>query len=284
MTTRKITALVIMGALIAALSATTAFAADLKTKLTLTLSGGSAVSNPTYDETYTLSVPESLRIANTGWNAMDSMTVKYSGSSTGFDPAKKLVVTATSANSFKLTASGISDTISYFLATGANETSGTTSFTFTAAQITAGTSQTLGVNVGTFDGASNGTYTDEITYTVEVQSTGTTASVSDMLTNGAVTVVSAVVNGTTGTTSVSGTFTYNGSEFTASNVSGAGSATASVVDSGVQFDFRIGSDAYTVVIYPNDKTYVNGASTALTSVTVNGTEVFSTLTLLESKS
>lgn len=281
---KKFSALVIIGALIAALSATTAFAADLKTKLTLTLSGGSAVSNPTYDEAYTLTVPESLRIANTGWNAMDSMTVKYSGSNTGFDPAKKLVVTATSANSFKLVAEGVSSTISYFLATGANGTSGTTSFTFTAAQITAGAEQTLGVNVEDFSSKSNGTYTDEITYTVEVQSTGTTASVSDMLTNGAVTVVSATVNGTTGTTSVSGTFTYNGSEFTASNVSGADSATAFVNDSNVQFDFTIGSNTYTVVIYPNDKTYVNGTSTALTSVTVNGTEVFSTLTLLESKS
>lgn len=170
MTTRKITALVIMGALIAALSATTAFA-DYKTTLTLTLSGGSAVSDPTYDEAYTLTVPESLRIANSGWNAMDSMTVKYSGSSTGFDPAKKLVVTATSTNSFKLTASGISDTISYFLATGQNDTSATTSFTFTAAQITAGAEQTLGVNVEDFSTKSNGTYTDEITYTVEVQST-----------------------------------------------------------------------------------------------------------------
>ena len=278
---KKFSALVIMGALIAALSATTAFAADLKTTLTLTLSGGSAVSNPTYDETYTLTVPESLRIANSGWNAMDSMTVKYSGSSTGFDPAKKLVVTATSTNSFKLTASGISDTISYFLATGQNDTSATTSFTFTAAQITASASQALGVNVEDYSKKANGTYTDEITYTVEVQSTTTTASVSDMLTNGAVTVVSATVNGTT---KVSGTFTYNGSAFTASDVSGADSSTASVVDSGVQFDFTIGSNTYTVVIYPNDKTYVNGTSTALTSVTVNGTEVFSTLTLLESKS
>lgn len=173
MTTRKITALVIMGALIAALSATTAFA-DYKTTLTLTLSGGSAVSNPTYDETYTLTVPESLRITNTGWNAMDSMTVKYSGSNAGFDPAKKLVVTASSTNSFNLVADGVSSTISYFLATGENDTAATTSFTFTAAQITASASQTLGVNVGTFDGASDGTYTDEITYTVAIQDAGTT--------------------------------------------------------------------------------------------------------------
>ncbi len=172
---KKFSALVIIGALIAALSATTAFA-DYKTKLTLTLSGGSAVSNPTYDETYTLTVPESLRITTTGWNAMDSMTVKYSGSNAGFNTAKKLVVTATSANSFKLVADGVSSTISYFLATAQNDTSGKTSFTFTAAQITAGAEQTLGVNVGTFDGASNGTYTDEITYTVAIQDVSTTTT------------------------------------------------------------------------------------------------------------
>lgn len=174
MTTRKITALVIMGALIAALSATTAFA-DYKTTLTLTLKSGSAVSNPTYDETYTLSVPESLRIANTGWNSMGSMTVKYSGSNAGFNTAKKLVVTATSTNSFKLVADGVSSTISYFLTTGENDTE-TTSFTFTAAQITAGASQTLGVNVEDFSTKSNGTYTDEITYTVAIEDAGTTTT------------------------------------------------------------------------------------------------------------
>lgn len=175
MTTRKITALVIMGALIAALSATTAFA-DYKTTLTLTLKGGSAVSNPTYDESYTLTVPDELRIANTGWNAMDSMTVKYSGSNAGFNTAKKLVVTASSTNNFTLKADGVSSTISYFLATGQNDTSATTSFTFTAAQITAGASQDLGVNVGSFEGASDGTYTDEITYTVAIQDASATTT------------------------------------------------------------------------------------------------------------
>lgn len=175
MTTRKITALVIMGALIAALSATTAFAADLKTTLTLTLKGGSAVSNPTYDETYELTVPSSLRIANEGWNALGSMTVKYTGSNTGFDPAKKLVVTAKSTNNFALVADG-GGSISYFLATSENDSAATTSFTFTAAQITAGASQDLGVNVGSFTGASDGTYTDEITYTVAIQDAGTTTT------------------------------------------------------------------------------------------------------------
>lgn len=280
MTTRKITALVIMGALIAALSATTAFA-DYKTTLTLTLSGGSAVSNPTYDETYTLTVPESLRIANTGWNAMDSMTVKYSGSNTGFNTAKKLVVTASSANSFKLVADGVSSTISYFLATDSAATSGTTEFTFTAAQITAGTSQTLGVKVGSFEGASDGTYTDEITYTVAIQDAGTTASVSDMLTNGAVTVVSATVNDTT---KVSGTFTYNGSAFTASNVSGADSAVATIDDNDantVYFDFIIGDTKYTVTIDTSNKTYASISTIALTSITVNGTEVFGTLSAID---
>ncbi len=282
---KKFSALVIMGALIAALSATTAFAADVKsTKLTLTLKGGAAVANPTYDETYELTVPSSLRIANEGWNALGSIAVKYSGSNTGFDPAKKLVVTAGSTNSFKLVAEGGSGSISYFLATGQNDTSATTSFTFTAAQITAGASQDLGVNVGSFTGASDGTYTDEITYTVAIQDAGTTASVSDMLTNGAVTVVSATVNGTTATTKVSGTFTYNGSAFTASNVSGADSAVATIDDNDantVYFDFIIGDTKYTVTIDTSNKTYASISTIALTSITVKGTEVFGTLSAID---
>lgn len=279
MSIRKLTSILITALILFGVSS--AFGEDYKTKLTLTLKSGSAIANPTYDVSYTLTVPESLTISNTGWNAIGSMTVAYSGTgdNVGFSTDKKLVVTASSTNDFKLVANGGSSSISYFLATSESGTK-TTTFEFTAAQITAGASQTLGVNVEDFTSKANGTYTDEITYTVAIQDAGTTASVSDMLTNGAVTVVSATVNGIS---SVSGTFTYNGSEFTASNVSGAGSAIAFVNDSNVQFDFKIGNNTYTVLIYPNDKTYVNGASTALTSVTVNGTEVFSTLTLLESK-
>lgn len=239
---KKFSALVIMGALIAALSATTAFAADVKsTKLTLTLKGGSAVQNPTYDEAYTLSVPDELRIANEGWNALGSMTVKYSGTgdNVGFNTAKKLVVTAGSTNNFALVADG-GGSISYFLATSENDTSATTSFTFTAAQITAGASQDLGVNVGSFTGASDGTYTDEITYTVAIQDAGTTTTTTTVtwtandivnqdsdttFTKNDVTVTAFEIDGTDKSILGGGTFTttlgnFTKIEVTAADVSG----------------------------------------------------------------
>ena len=269
MTTRKITALVIMGALIAALSATTAFA-DYKTTLTLTLKGGSAVPNPTYDETYTLSVPESLRIANTGWNSMGSMTVKYSGSNTGFNTAKKLVVTASSTNSFKLVADG-GGSISYFLATGENDTSATTSFTFTAAQITAGASQDLGVNVGSFTGASDGTYTDEITYTVAIEDVGT-ASLAGMLTEGTVTTVAVIIGSDTVTATLIRTST--GFTITSDNASYS-SVSTQVTDNYVAVIF---SDESSVTLFTNNNTYSVTDGTTLTSITVGGTDITSTLT------
>ena len=269
MTTRKITALVIMGALIAALSATTAFA-DYKTTLTLTLKGGSAVPNPTYDETYTLSVPESLRIANTGWNSMGSMTVKYSGSNTGFNTAKKLVVTASSTNSFKLVADG-GGSISYFLATGENDTSATTSFTFTAAQITAGAEQTLGVNIGSFTGASDGTYTDEITYTVAIEDVGT-ASLAGMLTEGTVTTVAVIIGSDTVTATLIRTST--GFTITSDNASYS-SVSTQVTDNYVAVIF---SDESSVTLFTNNNTYSVTDGTTLTSITVGGTDITSTLT------
>lgn len=169
MSIRKLTSILITALILFGVSS--AFGEDYKTKLTLTLKSGSAIANPTYDVSYTLTVPESMTISNTGWNAIGSMTVAYSGTgdNVGFSPDKKLVVTAGSTNDFKLVANGGSSSISYFLATSESGTK-TTTFEFTAAQITAGASQTLGVNVEDFTSKANGTYTDEIVYSVEVQS------------------------------------------------------------------------------------------------------------------
>ena len=168
---KKLAAVLLMTAVI--FGATSAFGADYKTTLTLTLKSGAAVANPVYDEVYTLTVPESLTITKTGWNSIGNMTVSYSGTNTGFDTSKKLVVTASSTNTFTLKADGVTDTISYFLATGENDTAATTTFEFTGAQINAGASQAIGVNVEDFSSKSNGTYTDEITYSVEVQNAAT---------------------------------------------------------------------------------------------------------------
>ncbi|MBQ6002054.1 MAG: hypothetical protein IJL18_04295 [Synergistaceae bacterium] len=151
--------------------ATSAFATDYKTKITLTV----AASSPTYDEVYTFTQPADLTITQSGWNSLGNITASYGGSNAGFDSSKKLVVTVTSTNTFALKAEGIDSTITYFHATSENDTSATTTFEFSAAEInaTGGTSKAVGVNVADYSSASAGTYTDEITYSVEVQNAAT---------------------------------------------------------------------------------------------------------------
>lgn len=78
-------------------------------------------------------------------------------------------VKVTSTNNFALKAEGIDRTISYFHATGQNDTAATTTFEFTAAEINAGTSKDVGGNVADYSSAANGTYEDEITYSVKVE-------------------------------------------------------------------------------------------------------------------
>ncbi len=176
---KKVSALVITGALIASTGAA-AFGADYKTSIRLVLSGGSASTADVYDEAYTLTIPEALTITQEGWNSIGYMTASYGGTNDGFDPDKKLVVTAASTTGFNLTADGISDTIDYTIKTNESDTEATTTFEFTAEEIntSGGTSKGIGVSVGSFTGKSSATYTDTITYTVEVQSTITTTTVT----------------------------------------------------------------------------------------------------------
>lgn len=161
---KKLQAIFIMTALLFGVSS--ASGADYKTRLILSIT--SAGSD--YDEAYTLTVPTVVEITKSGWNELGSLAVKYSGEKDGFDPSKKLVITATSTNSFLLRATGVGGGISYYLATGENDTRATTTFEFTADEITAtGTSKTIGVNVEEYKTKPAGDYEDEITYNVEVQ-------------------------------------------------------------------------------------------------------------------
>lgn len=177
---KKVSALVITGALIASTGAS-AFGADYKTSIRLVLSGGSASTADVYDEAYTLSIPEALTITTEGWNSIGNMTASYGGTNDGFDPSKKLVVTAASTTGFNLTANGITDTIGYTVRTSANDSEATTTFEFKAAEITkAGTSKPIGVHVDSFIGKSNATYTDTIIYSVSVESAVTEIELSDI--------------------------------------------------------------------------------------------------------
>ena len=127
------------------------------------------------EEAYTIEVPQEVAITKSGWNELGSITVKYSGT-TSFNTSKKLVVTAASTNNFSLasTTAGVTDTVSYSLATSENDTSAPTTFEFTAAEITTtGTSKPIGVIVTEYSEKSAGDYEDEITYKAEVQITVT---------------------------------------------------------------------------------------------------------------
>ena len=188
--------------------ATFAQAADYKTKLTLTI----AAASPVYDEDYTLSVPDDTAITTSGWNSLGNITAKYNGSNSGFDSSKKLVVTLSSTNTFTLKASGVSDTISYFVATGESDTSATTTFEFTADEINAkdtndafvGTSKPIGVNVEDYSSKSAGDYEDEITYTVSVESAGVSLNSGNNVT----------VAFSIGSSSYTVSGTFNGTTFT----------------------------------------------------------------------
>ena len=185
MSIRKLSALLL--ALATLLIAASAEAVDYKTKLTLHIAASS-----TYDEAYELTVPGETAITTSGWNSLGNITAKYSGTNSGFKSEKKLVVTATSThtteNGFYLasTTTGVTDTISYYVATGENDTAATTTFEFTADEINAkdtndafvGTSKPIGVNVEDYSSKSAGDYEDEITYEVSVENAATTRTVT----------------------------------------------------------------------------------------------------------
>ena len=139
-------------------------------KTTLTLSVANARSS------YDLTVPADTPITASGWKSLGVITASHATDSRdAFDPDKKLVVTVTSSNDFKLKASGIDDTVSYSVMSGDNAESATeaTKFEFTAAEINkeGGTSKPIGVSVTDYSGLnlSAGDYVDDIIYNVAVE-------------------------------------------------------------------------------------------------------------------
>ena len=211
MSIRKVSALLL--ALATLLIAASAEAVDYKTKLTLKI----AVS-ATYDEAYELTVPGETAITTSGWNSLGNITAKYSGTNSGFKSEKKLVVTATSThtteNGFYLasTTTGVTDTISYFVATSENDSAATTKFEFTADEINAkdtndafvGTSKPIGVSVEDYSSKSAGDYEDEITYEVSVESAGVSLNSGNNVT----------VAFSIGSSSYTVSGTFNGTTFT----------------------------------------------------------------------
>ncbi|MBR0186549.1 MAG: hypothetical protein IJQ24_11030, partial [Synergistaceae bacterium] len=163
-------------------------------------------------------VPSDTGISKSGWNSLGNITASYGGTNSGFDSSKKLVVTATSTHTtttgFYLasTTTGVTDTISYFVATSENDSAATTKFEFTADEINAkdtndafvGTSKPIGVSVEDYSSKSAGDYEDEITYEVSVESAGVSLNSGNNVT----------VAFSIGSSSYTVSGTFNGTTFT----------------------------------------------------------------------
>ena len=175
MTIRKLSAILFTTALL--FGATSAFGAEYKTKLTLTVSNGSSQ----YDEAYVLTVPADLTLSGSGWNSIGNVNVAHDSTqtTTTFDTSKKVVVTASSQNGGLTNTTDSTKTIAYTFKNTEDETgdgSSTLSIEFSASEIntSGGTNKSFGIVVADTSSATSGTYEDYITYTATVETAATT--------------------------------------------------------------------------------------------------------------
>ena len=107
---------------------------------------------------YTITIPSTLAVANSGWNATDGISATGTLAS-----GKKLTVTASSANSWALKQQDGNETVSYTM----KETSdgeAKTAWEFTTLPGNA----TLGIDVADYSTKPAGTYQDTVTFTASV--------------------------------------------------------------------------------------------------------------------
>ena len=119
---------------------------------------------------YTITIPATLTVAQSGWNATDGITAQVKSGDT-FDASKKLTVTAESTNIWALKSGQI--TIGYNLATatGTYSSSATpASWEFSATELNAngGTKKDMGIIVEDYSNKPAGSYTDTVTFTAKV--------------------------------------------------------------------------------------------------------------------
>ena len=130
----------------------------------------------TVTSNYTLTIPATLAVANSGWNATDGI------SATGtLATGKKLTVTASSGGEFALVSG--TNKVNYKLATASTDTEATTSWTFDSLSSTA-TKKDMGIIVDDYSTKPAGDYSDTVTFTASVEDavvTHTTLSVGDVI-------------------------------------------------------------------------------------------------------
>ena len=117
-----------------------------------------ASADPVTESTYTITIPSTLTVANSGWNSIGNI------SATGtLEEGKKLTVSAESANSWNLKSG--ENTVSYTLNNGSTEKGdAATSWDFTTLPAT----QAIGIDVTDYSNKPAGTYTDTVTFTASV--------------------------------------------------------------------------------------------------------------------
>lgn len=119
---------------------------------------------------YTLTIPATLAVENSGWNALEG-GISAKGT---LESGKKLVVTPTSENSWNLVANKGEETeskVGYNLAKETGTYSATAEVpTWEFTELTAdGTSQTAGIIVENYDSKPAGDYSDTVTFTASVE-------------------------------------------------------------------------------------------------------------------
>ena len=116
---------------------------------------------------YTLTIPSTLTVANSGWNASDGISATGS-----LADGKKLTVTASSENSWALKSGD--NSVGYNLATATGTYSGSAtpaSWEFTELSNTAST-KPMGIIVEDYTDKPAGTYQDTVTFTAKVENAG----------------------------------------------------------------------------------------------------------------
>ena len=165
---------------------------------------------------YTITIPATLTVAQSGWNATDGITAQVKSGDT-FDTSKKLKVTAESTNSWALKSG--QNTIGYNLATatGTYSSSATpASWEFSADELnaTSGTNKAMGIIVEDYSSKPAGTYQDTVTFTAKVEDDATV--LSGALVDGAIIKVNFKWRGDNSGDYVQGTYNADSGTFTKS--------------------------------------------------------------------
>ena len=127
-----------------------------------------------YSNKYYVRTPDDLSITQAGWN-FPAGVITASADKDDFDPNKKVVVTASSANGWALKDTILwhfnTDTVPYTLKNTQTDTTSTTSWEISYTDLTkdGGITITFGAQVEDFTGKRPGAYADDVTFSVEVK-------------------------------------------------------------------------------------------------------------------